>query len=248
MTVKKALYFFICLCFGMSVITADLWASDKNKAATAKEASKSNFLSVPETTKILKNLKVMQGNFEYVKSGSTSEKSWRVHLYRVRNDNMFLPLVVYVNDRDVVVGVLVRNGKVVVPNIPVDEMQPTIKVDASRLTSKGRKVFNSGGQETVYMFSDPNCPHSKKFEDALPDYKGKYKVVIKHFPLDELFPGSTQKAIDRQCQWMGAGCDAESAKKIVEEDLEQGRKIGVNGTPFFITAKGNIINGLPDLR
>jgi len=229
-------------------MATDVWAEKGKQVAVAKATSKSNFLSVAETTKILKNLRVMQGNFEYVRSGDTSEKSWKVHLYKVRNDNMFLPLVVYVNDRDVVVGVLVRDGKIVVPNIPVDEMQPTVKVDASKLTSKDRKVFNSSGQETVYMFFDSNCPHSKKYEEALPDYKGKYKVVMKHFPIEELFPGSTQKAIERQCQWMGKECNVESAKKIVEEDLEQGRKIGVNGTPFFITAKGNIINGLPDLK
>ncbi len=250
MTVKKTLSVFVCICFIMFIVTVDLWASsDKDKGASAaKAASKSSFLSVSETTKILKNLRVMQGNFEYVKSGDTSEKSWRVHLYRVKNENMFLPLVVYVNDKDVVVGVLARNGKVVVPNIPVDEMQPAVKVDASKLSSKDRKAYNSGGSETVFMFFDMNCPHCKKFEEALPDYKGRYKVVMKHFPLDELFPGATQRAIEKQCQWMGKGCTAESAKKIVEEDLDQGRKIGVNGTPFFITAKGNIINGLPDLR
>lgn len=244
MRVNNILFFLVCSVFGICIVAADLWASGKE----AKEGGKSNYLSVSETTKILKNLKVMQGNIEYVKSGDTSEKQWKVHLYKVRNDNMFFPLVVYVNDRDVVVGVLVRNGKVVVPKIPVEEMQPSMKVDASKLSSKDRKVFNPDGKESVFMFTDPNCPHCKKYEELLPSYKGKYKVIVKHFPLDELFPGSTQKAIEKQCQWMEKKCTVETAKKIVEEDLEQGRGIGVNGTPFFITAKGSIINGLPDVK
>jgi hypothetical protein len=82
------------------------------------------YISAEETSKILKEIGLMHGNLQYVKSSGTSDKDWNVHLFTVKNENLVLPLLTYVSNKDIVVGILIRDGKFVIPEIPVEELQP----------------------------------------------------------------------------------------------------------------------------
>lgn len=209
-----------------------------------------SFITAEDTLNVLKHYGIMQGNLQYVKSAGTSDSSWKVHLYSTKNQNINFPLVTYVSDKDIVVGILFKNGKVVVPDIPLEELRPTMQIDTSKFSTDKRKVYNPQGEEIIFMFSDPDCPFSKEVEDRLLSYKGRYKIIVKNFPLEEIHDGATERAIERQCLSMSSTCDENTrkiAQGIVEEDLEEGLESGITGTPFFVNAKGVVINGIPDL-
>ncbi len=208
------------------------------------------FITAEDALKVLRDYGVMRGNLQYVKSSGTSDNSWKVHLYNARTQNINFPVITYVSDKDIVVGILIRDGKIVIPNIPLEELRPTMQIDTSKFSVDNRKVYNPAGEEVIFMFSDPDCPFSKEVESQLLNYKGKYKVIVKNFPLEEIHDGATQKAIDKQCLSMSNICDDSTrkiAQSIVEEDLREGLEAGITGTPFFVNTKGVVISGIPDL-
>ncbi|MFI5296232.1 MAG: DsbA family protein [Thermodesulfovibrionales bacterium] len=219
--------------------------------AQAAGSAKQKYVSVDDTMKLLDRLGVTKGNpLTYVKSSDTGEKEWRAHLFTLNQGGVNLPLITYVNKSDVVVGLLIRNGKLVIPKIPVEEMMPAMNMSQSKVTSEGRISFNPAGKETIYMFTDPDCPYCQPIEKLLASYKGKYKVVLKHFPLEQIHPGAKERALEKQCMAMSSGCDDKSrqvAAAIVDEDMKEASALGVDGTPFFITDKGKVIAQIPDL-
>lgn len=210
-----------------------------------------SFITAKQVSKHLKDMGIAGGNAEYVKTVNTSDPNWKVHIYTVKQDSFTLPLVVYVNDKDMVVGILVRNGKLVVPDTSIEDMQPSIKLKTSGLTSENRIVYNPKGKKTIFLFSDPDCPYCKELESHLSSYKGEYKVVLKNFPIEDNHPGATERAVDRQCKAINPACDSktkEKALEIVKQDIEEGMNIGVFGTPFLVTQDGKVLQGIPDLK
>jgi protein-disulfide isomerase len=220
--------------------------------AHAAPKGKQKYVSSEETLKILKTMGLAQGNgISYVKSSATSDKEWMTHLFMVQQEGSSLPLITYVNNHDVVVGILIRDGKLVTPKMPIDDIQRRIDMSKAKLSQGNRMAFNVKGKELVYMFTDPDCPYSQPIEKSLTDYSGKYKVVIKHFTLEQIHPGAKEKAIEKQCRWMATTCDSQTrqvAAQIVEEDIQEATALGVEGTPFFITAKGSVMYQIPDLK
>ena len=220
--------------------------------AAPKGNTGQKYVSAQETLKILEKMGLAQGNsVSYIKSSDTGDKEWMTHLFMVQQGDTAMPLITYVNKRDVVVGVLIRDGKLVVPRIPIEEIQPRINLGKFQISQDGRMAYNAGAKEVLYMFTDPDCPYCKPIEEMLPQYSGRYKVVVKHFPLEQLHPGATAKATEKQCLWMSEICDDRTrqiAAKIVEDDMQEGAAIGVDATPFFITEKGNIMRSIPDLK
>jgi protein-disulfide isomerase len=161
-----------------------------------------------------------------------------------------MPLVTYVNNRDVVVGILIRDGKLVVPKMPIEEMQPRINISKARLSRDGRITFNSSAKEVIYMFTDPDSSYCQSIEKALPSYTGKYKVIVKQFPLEQVHPGATSKAVEKLCSSLSRTCDAQTrqyAAELVREDIQEGTAIGVDGVPFFLTQNGTVLHQLPDI-
>jgi thiol:disulfide interchange protein DsbC len=238
----------------LSIIPAAIIAIALFMFAACTQAAgpaKQKFVSVEDTLKILNQMGLAQGNpITYMKSAETGEKEWRAHLFTINQGGVNLPLVTYVNKSEVVVGLLIRNGKLVVPKIPVEEMQPAMNMSQSKITSEGRIAYNPSGKETIYMFTDPDCPYCQPIEKTLATYKGKYKVVLKHFPLEQVHPGAKERAIEKQCLAMSSGCDDRSrqiAAAIVDEDIKEASTLGVDGTPFFITDKGKVMAQIPDL-
>ncbi|RME60761.1 MAG: hypothetical protein D6780_02775 [Candidatus Dadabacteria bacterium] len=126
---------------------------------------------------------------------------------------------------------------------------------------------------TIVEFSDFQCPFCKRafgtMEQILKNYKGKVKLVYKHFPLsfhqhadsaaraavaaqwqgkfwefhDALFKNQsklgedfyiqTAKKLGLDVEKFKRDMNSEKAKQVVKADLEQGRKLGISGTPGF---------------
>jgi len=219
--------------------------------AAPKGNARQKYLSYQETLEILQKMGIGQGNeISYVKSSPTGDKEWRTHLFSVQQGGASLPLITYVNGRDVVVGILIRDGKLVAPKMPVDDIQPRIDISKSKLSQEKRMTFNANAKELIYMFSDHESSYCRDIEQALPAYSGKYKVIVKHFPLEQLHPGAKEKAVEKQCVSMAKPCDGQTrqiATQIVEEDIQEGTAIGVDGVPFFITQSGVVMHHIPDL-
>lgn len=220
--------------------------------AEAAVKQKQKFVSVEETIKILKAMGIAQASgITHIKSSATSDKEWMTHLFMVKQDGVGQPLITYVNSHDVVVGILIRDGKLVTPKMPVEDMQPRFDMSKANVSTGNRMAYNLKGKDVLYMFTDPDCPYCQPIEKSLPSYTGKYKVIIKHFPLERIHPGAKQKAIDKQCLWMAKTCDPQTrqmAERIVEEDMQEAAALGVEATPFFLTPKGAAMLQIPDLK
>ena len=235
----------IALLLAAVIHTGDLSAATKDKQAQRD-------LSAEETLKVLQKMGITQGNpVSYVKSAATDSKEWWVHLFSLQQGDSFMPLLTYVNKKDVVVGILIRDGKIVMPKIPINEMQPSMNMSKVKLTADNRMAFNTTGKEVLYMFYD-DSPVSQSIEQRLPQYKGKYKVIVKHFPLEQASPGAKERAVEKECLRLHpGGCD-ERAKRIaasmIDEDIQEGTALGIDATPFFITGKGNVLREIPDLK
>ncbi|VVB71123.1 Uncharacterised protein [uncultured archaeon] len=220
--------------------------------AAPKAKTSQKYLTAQETMKILQDMGMTQGNpVTFVKSAETASKEWRVHLFSIQQGDAFMPLLTYVNRNDVVVGILIRDGKIVMPKIPINEMQPSMNMGKVKLSTENRTVFNTVGKEVLYMFAD-NSPLSRSIEQRLLGYKGRYKIIIKRFPLEQIHPGAKKTAIEEQCLWLNdKGCDERTrhlAAAIIDEDVQEGTALGVDATPFFLSEKGAVMREIPDLK
>lgn len=136
---------------------------------------------------------------------------------------------------------------------------------------KGKQSFVYGvGEEEYYLFTDAQCPYCKQFLEYFPQIKDKVKINIFHYPLVSIHPQA--KSIAKyQNSLRDSKKDVYEILKIDENDkgyqdrkyeqnksfklddeLEEQKKladkIGVQGTPFLIDAKGNKINWMEMLR
>jgi len=241
--VKKFVFLFLCLTIAVC-ITAIAHAATKGTPVQ-------RFVSAEETMKVLQKMGIAQGDqLTFVRSVATGDKQWQSHLFTVDQRGTSMPLVTYVNNRDIVVGILIRDGKLVVPKMPIEEIQPRIDISKAKLTQEGRITFNPNAKEVIYMFTDPDSSYCQYIEKALPNYSGKYKVIVKQFPLEQVHPGATNRSIDKLCASMNKTCDAQArqyAAQLVQEDLQEGTALGIDGVPFFLTQNGTVLHQLPDI-
>lgn len=94
--------------------------------ATASSKKGSETLTVENITKALKDMGIAQGNVVYVKSADTTSKAWKSHLFRIPHPGMEVPLVVYTNNttKEIVIGILIKNKKLVIPKISPEYLFP----------------------------------------------------------------------------------------------------------------------------
>jgi len=163
----------------------------------------------------------------------TSSPNWKAVIVYVKRDRANMPIPFFVSS----------DGKSIVPN-------SLGKIDF-KLTEKDRIVYNPSGKKTVCMFTDPDCPYCLKAKEKLKSYNGEYKVVVKYFPLEQIHPGATQKAIEEVAAWLKKtrtdlkGSDIpKEAKRMVEEDIAEGQKAGIGGVPTYIMEDGTLKQGL----
>jgi|YNPMSStandDraft_2_1061718.scaffolds.fasta_scaffold02609_3 thiol:disulfide interchange protein DsbC len=106
-----------------------------------------------------------------------------------------------------------------------------------------------GAQKFIYMVTDPDCPFCEKSKELVKQWAEARKVEVKVilFPLERLHPQAKEKSVKGICSgmqfkdylnsnWSGKVCD-EGLKKI-EDSIVLMQKIGINGTPSFISYNG----------
>lgn len=181
----------------------------------------------------------------------TNSADWKAVVVYVKENTANVPVIIFVS----------RDGKSVVPNSmvfagnkPIFEkrFEPELGRIDFKPADKDRFVFNPSGKKLVYMFFDPDCPYCKKAREKLNTYNGEYRVVLKYFPLEQIHPGATQKAIDEEAGWLKKSRKditkeadiIKEAKRMVDEDIAEAQKAGLSGVPAYVMEDGTIKQGL----
>lgn len=181
----------------------------------------------------------------------TNSADWKAVIVYVKENTANVPVIFFVS----------RDGKSLVPNAMVfsdskpifnRHFEPELGRIAFKPADKDRFVFNPSGKKMVYMFFDPDCPYCKKAREKLNTYSGEYRVVLKYFPLEQIHPGATEKSIDEEAAWLkksrkditGEADILKEAKKMVEEDIAEARKAGLDGVPAYVMEDGTLKQGL----
>jgi len=179
----------------------------------------------------------------------TESPDWKAVIVYAKQGMANMPIVLFVSTDGKSV---VPNSMVFVGNKPIfnRKLEPELGKLDFKLTEKDRIVYNPSGKKTVVMFTDPDCPYCKSAMEKIRGYTGEYKIVQKYFPLEQIHPGATKKAIAEQAEWLkknklasGANALAE-ATKMVEQDIQEAQKAGVNGVPTYVMEDGSIKQGL----
>ena len=217
------------------------------------EASPKKYTSSESVIKDVQGMGIVQNGAKYIKSANTSDPAWKAYLFGIEQGNVSLPMVVFANSElgELAIGVLFKNGKLVTPKLPMEDLQPTTQADVSKLSIEHKKIYNPNGKKTVFMFFDMDCPHCKIVENKLRTYKGEYRVVMKYFPLEQIHPKAMAKAVSDQCAQLGNTCTEdkkELALNMVKDDMKEAMEIGIRGTPSFIDSAGHMLQKLPDLE
>jgi thioredoxin-related protein len=175
----------------------------------------------------------------------TESPEWKAVIVYFKRGQVKQPMSVFVSADG---KTIIPGGMVFVNNKPIfiKTLQPEFDKIAFKLSEENRIDFNPSGKKTVFMFFDADCPYCQQVKEQLKTYSGEYRVVLKHFPLEQIHPEAKGKAIEMQSEWMvSRGKDInnlkEEAKKIVEEDIAEGKKAEVQGTPFYVLGDGSVL-------
>ena len=179
-------------------------------------------------------------------------------------DSLYLLDVVVQGNKDEIF--LTKDKKYIISGAVINtsnSLQVKIPLDLSILKGKEALVYGEGKDEYV-LFTDLECPYCKKFESYLPMLKDKIKVKVFFFPLDfhpnaadmsiyVLSKKSNQERIDAMFD-LKIGSDLSKVKnakynkaewdklsKKLDEQLELGAKLNVQGTPAIFDSEGNSI-------
>jgi protein-disulfide isomerase len=181
----------------------------------------------------------------------TESRDWKAVIVYAKQGRTNIPIVFLVS----------RDGRSVVPsarvyvnNKPVftKRLEPELGRIDFKLTGEDRIVYNPAGENSVYMFSDPDCPFCKKARENLKNYRGEYRVIVKQFPLEPIHPGATRKAVAEQAEWLRNSRKditkeaqrLREAERIVEEDIAEGRRAEIQGVPTYVMEDGSLKQGL----
>lgn len=182
---------------------------------------------------------------------TTSSPKWKAVIVYIRQGRTNMPNVLFVSADGLSI---VPNSMVFVNNKPIftKKLEPELGKIDFRLSGNDRRVYNPSGNKTVYMFTDPDCPFCKQAKEKLQSYNGEYRVVVKYFPLEQIHPGATQKAIGEEAEWLKNNrkdlvkeADIfKEAKRMVEEDIAEARKAEIMGVPTYVMEDGTVKQGL----
>lgn len=139
-------------------------------------------------------------------------------------------------------------------NLTQERIEALSKISWSDLKFENSFAYKKGnGEREIAVFTDPNCPYCKKFEEELAQLDN---VTIHYFPVKFLGPDSAEKAANVWCaddkvtawhNWMLKGivpekkvCDASA----IDRNMEFAQTYGVRGTPTTYFKDGSRLAGL----
>jgi protein-disulfide isomerase len=180
----------------------------------------------------------------------TSSPDWKAVVVYVKQNGANMPVLLLISQDGKSV---VANAMVYVDNKPVftQRLEPELGRVDFKPADRDRIVFNPAGTTTVFMFTDPDCPYCKVAREKIQNYKGEYRILIKHFPLEQIHPEAKGKAIEEQAEWLKntrpdlKGADIrKEAERIVAEDISEAHKAGITGVPSYVMEDGSLKQGL----
>jgi thiol:disulfide interchange protein DsbC len=182
---------------------------------------------------------------------TTGSPKWKAVIVYIKQGRTSMPNVLFVSSDGLS---LVPNSMVYVNNKPIftKKLEPELGKIDFQLSGNDRLVYNPSGNKTVYMFTDPDCPFCKQAKARLQNYNGEYRVVVKYFPLEQIHPGATKKAIGEQAEWLknnrkDFGKEAailKAAERMVEEDITEAKRAEIEGVPTYVMEDGTVKQGL----
>jgi len=180
----------------------------------------------------------------------TSSPDWKAVIVYIKQERANMPVLFLVSSDGKSV---VANSMVYVNNKPVftRRLEPELGRIDFKLAEKDRIVYNPSGKKTVIMFTDPDCPYCKKAKEKLQTYNGEYRVIVKYFPLEQIHPGATRKAVEEDVEWLkknrkdlGDNEIRKEAQRMVEEDISEAQKAEITGVPTYVMEDGTLKQGL----
>ena len=190
-------------------------------------------------------------NYTIREVDTTSSPNWQAVIVYIKQGRTNMPNVVFVSSDGLSI---VPNSMVFVNNKPIftKKLEPELGKIDFQLSGKDRLVYNPAGNKTIYMFTDPDCPFCKQAKEKLRNYNGEYRVVVKWFPLEQIHPGATKKAIGEQAEWLknnrkdlGKETDIfKEAERMVEEDITEAKRAQIEGVPTYVMEDGTVKQGL----
>lgn len=136
-----------------------------------------------------------------------------------------------------------------------------LEVPADLKPTLGKEAFTFGtGKDEYVLFTDPECPYCKKFEEHFPKIEDKVKIRVFYFPLDfhknakdiSLYVMSQKTYKDKVNAMINTNKDTpafknkkyakgekEELQKHLDSQLEVAKKLGIRGTPSVYDKDGN---------
>jgi glutaredoxin len=189
-------------------------------------------------------------DYEIREVKDTSSPAWKAVVVYIKQNGANMPILFLVSEDGKSV---IANAMVYVDNKPVftEQLEPELGRINFSPAEEDRIVFNPSGTKTVFMFTDPDCPYCKVAREKLQNYKGEYRVLVKHFPLEKIHPQARGKAVEEQVEWLKKtrsdlkGADIrKEAERIVAEDISEAEKAGISGVPSYVMEDGTLRQGL----
>jgi protein-disulfide isomerase len=181
---------------------------------------------------------------------NTRSPDWKAVIVYIKQKRANVPVLFLVSSDGKSV---VPNSMVYVDNKPVftQRLEPELGRIDFKPAEKDRIVYNPSGKKRVIMFTDPDCPYCKKAKEKLQTYSGEYRVIVKYFPLEQIHPGATQRAIEEDVEWLkknrkdlGGAEIRKEAQRMVEEDISEAQKAELTGVPTYVMEDGTLKQGM----
>jgi thiol:disulfide interchange protein DsbC len=140
-----------------------------------------------------------------------------------------------------------------------DDLTAVLLADVSRIDPKILPLEDSftevrgNGTRQMYVFSDPDCPYCKKFEQELPEISD-VTIHVFLYPIVSLHPNAHKNAegvwcsVDRARAWQDKLLNDKAPAETncpnpVDRNVALGEKLGITGTPTIILDNGTVIAG-----
>jgi thiol:disulfide interchange protein DsbC len=145
----------------------------------------------------------------------------------------------------------------VTPQVGKGAPAPAPTIDVSKLPLKQAiKFVNGNGKRSLYVFSDPDCPYCRKFEQEMGQLTNT-TVYVFPYPLENLHPGAKNHASLIWCEpnranaWRDTMVNGQlmdtskpgACANPIDANIALGRSLGITGTPTIFTPDGRRIIG-----
>jgi thiol:disulfide interchange protein DsbC len=138
----------------------------------------------------------------------------------------------------------------------------SIPVDMGILKGKEGMIYGTGKREFV-LFTDTQCPYCKKFEAFFPQLKDKIKINVFFFPLSHheqafdisMYIMNQKTQIEKEKAFLNTTAQTpafinrkiskaqqEKIAQRINEQMQLGQEVGVQGTPMLFDMQGNKVN------